>query len=229
VLTKRDELQPWIKDYLQPRYPELVGPLLVAADAFDRTRRHGTLSPEDARFLFEAASSARSPLGENSASMLGELARDCHLARDTILRMSKDRKAHVRVNALVSLDGLEPCDVHDTVARAALCDFSARVRELAADKVRGWNMTHLLPELESAIQREANGKLRSTLERQRDLLRNGYRVEARDNDTLWITFQGPGEGLISTSVSGEEWRTLGLAAIARRLGVRLAPMRTELP
>ena len=219
--TKREELLPWIQDYLQPRYPELVELLLGAADAFDRAKLGGNLDPEDLQILADAASSARTPLGESAALMLGQLARDSALARDAIIRMSKGRKVHIRVNALVALQSFDPCDLHKTVARLALHDPSARLRELAADLVRRWRMSDLLPELEASIQRERNDDLRKTLEAQRDLLRDGYKIEHRGNDVIWVTFQTPGGGLTSTHVSGEEWRAKGLAAIAGRLGIQL--------
>lgn len=214
-------LGPWINEFLQVRHPDLVLPCLRAAEAFDRSVATAVLNPADAELLTSSSLSNSSILSEYAASLLGRLARRFEAARGAIQRLSMDTKVRARVNALVALQSLEICDLHETIARTALIDRSAKVRNLAADRIRGWNLTQLLPDLERAITHESNEALRSTLEKQRDLLRDGYCTKRDADGDVHVTYQKDG-GLISRLVRDEEFRKKGVAAIARELGVDLA-------
>jgi hypothetical protein len=218
--TERQSAQEWVSGYVQQQHPKLVFPCLRAADAFDRTAVVGSLSQGDAELLKDAARNRSSLLSEYAASLLGRLAQRFPLARDAIAQLSKDAQLRARISALVALESVPVCDLHVTVGRVALNDRSRRVRELAADKIRGWRLWQLLPDVEQAIARESDVALRSALELQRDLLRNGYSVRPAHGGVS-IVYQAAGTGLISTWVREAEFRTKGIAAIARQLGVDL--------
>ena len=225
--TKRDELANWVRDYLEPRHPELVQSLLQAVDAFDRLHSGNPSKPDDLTTLVAAAHSPRTPLGENAAGMLGQLAPSIPAARQAILAMGRSRQRQVRINALVALEGFEAGDTHEQVARELLRDRSAQVRRLAADKMRAWRLRALIPDLQAAIDAEKNVALKATLEWQRDLLRDGYRIEHHPTKRLQITFQKAGGGVVSTSVSEAEWRTKGLAGVAGGFGIDPATLAAE--
>jgi hypothetical protein len=161
-------------------------------------------------------------LSEYAAGLLGRLARRFQVAKDSIQRLSVDRRLRARVNALVALESFEVCDLHEAIARVALEDRSTKVRNLAADKIRGWNLRQLLPDLERAIAREPKLELRTTLEKQRDLLRDGYSLKHDADGSVWITYQQATGGLIGRWVPAEEFRSKGAAAIAKELGVHLS-------
>ena len=221
MLLERQRFASWIRDYLQKRYPELVAPLLRALEAFDRAESSGKLSSADLAALTEASRSKRSPLSENVAPLLGYLARRFECAQETIYKMSIEPQAHIRVYALVALEGVGPCEFRDSVVRKALRDLSARVRKLAGDKIRGWNMTQVIPDLEAAIVRESKPAVREALEWQCNLLRDGYSLRKETDGRVWITFQRDTGATIGTFVAAEEISEKGVAAIARRLGVDL--------
>jgi len=223
--TERERVQEWVSGYVQQHVPRLVLPCLCAADTFDRAAAADTLSHDDVKVLAEAARDRSSLLSEYAASLLGRLAERFPLARKAILELSKDRRLRARINALVALEGIRPSDLHVTVSRAALTDRSSRVRELAADKIRGWRLTQLLPDIEQAIACESDDALRGTLIFQRDLMRNGYSVAAA-NGGFHVTCQAAGSGLTSTWVREEEFQLKGIAAIARELGVDLTSWLT---
>lgn len=122
--------------------------------------------------------------------------------------MAGDNKAHVRVNALVALESHSVSDLHEQILALMLRDRSARVRSLAAGKVMAFGLRSLLPELEEAIIREAKSTTRKTLEWERDLLRDGFRIEDRGNGSAWVTCQR-GAGVISMFFPIDEVETKG--------------------
>ena len=157
----------WVRDYLQPRYPELVAPYLRALHASRSALVKGALSPDVVQDLVESARSRRTPLGENVASMIGDLANHFSAARDAIKSLACDPSVHVRINALVALSSYAVSHLHEELLSAALTDRSARVRALAADKIMSMDLRQLVPTLETAIARESKPELRATLEWER--------------------------------------------------------------
>jgi hypothetical protein len=217
--TKRDELAEWIRDYLQPNFSALVAPLLEAADAFDRLKSGRDPGDKDLAKLVEVASTRSSLIGDAVAPMLGELAQTLPSARAAIVQLSKNRQLEARINALAALESFGVCETHEEVTKNLLHDRTARVRELAADKIRKWRLISLLPDLEIAIGRERNSAFKKTLELQRDLIRDGYRVDRMSAQELEVTFQKPGGGLVTKFVNETEWQAKGLSGIARAVGV----------
>ena len=63
----------WVRDYLKPRYPDLIKSYLEASRIFRSSRRRGAVTAKGLDTPVAHARSSRTPLGENSASMLGEL------------------------------------------------------------------------------------------------------------------------------------------------------------
>ena len=204
----------WVREYLQPRYPELVPSYLKATEIVDSALKSGFLAPDHMDLLSSFARSPRSPLGENVASMIGVLADHFEVARDAVRTLASNAKLHARVNALVALSSHARSGLHNEILSAALTDRSSKVRELAADKIMGFGLRELLPEIESAIEREEKTKTRATLEWERDLLRDGFRAIDQSNGSIRITCRTKG-GVISTSFSNGEFETKGREWIAK--------------
>lgn len=198
----------WIKGYLEPRYPELVAPYRQAERIREAALRSGQLSESSLSVLLGSAESARTPLGENVSGMLGSLADRFPLVRDAIRAMARDKRAHVRINALVALESHEKSPLHDEILSTALRDRSAKIRALAADKIMGFGLRRLLPELEDAIAREAKPELQGALVWERDLLRDGFRIVDTHNGRVNVTCRTAG-GVVSTSFSSNEMETKG--------------------
>ena len=118
----------WIKEYLEPRYPELVAPYREAERIRETALESGHLSESSLSLLMESARSARTPLGENVSSMLGGLADRFPLVRDAIRKMACDKKAHVRINALVALESQRNSPLSGEILSEALRDRSAKIR-----------------------------------------------------------------------------------------------------
>jgi hypothetical protein len=197
--------------------------MLGALAAFDAAMQSDVLTDEQLRIVVECAHSSRTPLGENTATLLGELAERFASAKVAVLEMAAHPKVHVRVNSLVAIGSARPTQLHSDVLRIALRDRSSRVRSLAADKVMQFRLNALLPDLEQAIARESVAKTREELEFSRDLLRDGYHVRRRDGGHAWLTYRMPaGSGTKSISVSADDLRNKGAKAIAESLGAEVS-------
>jgi len=134
----------WVHDYLKPRYPELVRSYLEASRIFRSSKKRGAVNAKELNKLVAHASSSRTPLGENAASMLGELYEVDKSVAVGIRKLAEGRQVHERINALVALDSCATDTLHAELFVQALADRSARVRELAADKVKLRGMRHLM-------------------------------------------------------------------------------------
>jgi hypothetical protein len=218
---QREHYESWIRDFLKPRYPELVPDFKKALEDFETTITSGVLAPERLQTILECARNRRTPLGENVAALLGELAVRFASAQQVIREMSHDAKAHVRINALVALNTSSPTELHDEVLRPALKDRSSKLRRLAADKIMQFGLRHLIPDVEEAVAREADPRTRDCLARERDLLRKGFYSRRQDDGRIWLSCRLPGGSLTSVFVSAEDVRRKGLKAIAKELGAEV--------
>jgi hypothetical protein len=198
----------WIKGYLEPRYPELVAPYREAERIRDAALASGHLSESSLSSMLKSARSARTPLGKNVSGMLGRLADRFSMVRDAIRTMARDKKAHVRINALVALDSQQQSSLNEEILSLTLRDRSAKIRALAADKIMTFGLRCLLPELEEAIAREARPELQATLVWERDLLRDGFRCVDAGDGRVNVTCR-IGGGVVSTSFSKCEMETTG--------------------
>jgi hypothetical protein len=206
----------WVDTYLKPRYPELVPLYTEACSIASEARASGRLTAPRARRLIELASSARTPLGENVAGMLGELAAAMPEAQDAIAALAEARQVHGRINALVAIESFPVGPRHHRLIGMLLRDRSRRVRGLAADKAVSFGLKELLPELNQAVEAETNPELRDELEGQVALLRDGYRVRARDDGSMWVTCR-KGRGVVSRFFSLGQFESEGRRWIAEQL------------
>jgi hypothetical protein len=218
-ISESESVVSWARDYLEARHPELVRPVLAAAEAFDRACASGELQPDDLRAVASVARDRRSLVAEYGASLLGALAAQFETARTEILSMSTDSKAHVRISALIALIELDPSDTHVSVALRALKDKSAKVRLLAADKVLTWRLASLIPALEEALLAEQDIAQREQLDLVISLLRDGYKIVPQ-GDAIDVYVQPSNGGIRVLSVSENELRTKGIEGVALRAGIR---------
>lgn len=215
----REVYDRWVKDYLEPRYPELVPQLQKARKAFDMALENGVLTHDQLASIVESARSSRTPLGENAAAWLGELSVQFTAAAQAVREMAAHAKVHVRVNALVAISSASASELHDEVIRIALKDRSSRVRTLAADKIMLFGLRHLLADLEQAIQDEIDGKTKDQLQRERDLLRDGYHLQWYEDGRAWMTCRlRGGGGTMGSFVSAQDLTDKGAKQVAKTLG-----------
>jgi HEAT repeat protein len=214
---QREPYENWIREYLQRRHPDLVGPFRAALNAFETAIGSGVLTTKQLLELADVVRSPNRPLSENAAVLLGELAAKFPQARHLIEAASQDAKLHVRVNALVALSAMDPGELHDAVLRTALNDRSSKLRLLAANKIAGLGLKNLLPDLAQAILRERDPDARRSLERERDLLRDGFHASSQEDGRVWVTCRLPDGSLRSRFFSSADVESKGLEAIARSL------------
>lgn len=214
MLSQRQYYEQWIRDYLAPRYPELVREMSIALRAFDAALSSGVLTGGQLKTLVECAHSPRQPLGENTAALLGELIPRFPEAERAVREMIKHSKSHVRINALVAISSTEPTTLHCDLLRMSLKDRSSKVRLLAADKIMQFGLGDLLADLEAAIEHERTPGTRAKLERELDLLRDGYHLHYRDPQTIWLTCRLPSGNTKGAIVTDEDLRIKGAKAIA---------------
>lgn len=159
----RDEYEPWLRDYLRKRAPELE-PLLVAAfDAYDVIVDERRIDPSLLGPIVEGASSWRRPVLETAVGLLGKLARDYALARDAVDKMAVDPRSYVRFNAILCLEKTTPIDFTLKLLRQGLRDKSAGVRSKAADWAGRLRLRELVPDLEDALAVETRVNARETI------------------------------------------------------------------
>jgi hypothetical protein len=144
----------WVREYLQPRYPELVDQYLEASRLFRESKQRGAVSARALERLTVLAACPRTPLGENVASMLGELYDLDKCVAAAIRKLAAGSELHERINALIALDSCGTDRLHVELFSAALTDRSARVRTLAADKIVNRGIRELYAEIKAAFLRE---------------------------------------------------------------------------
>jgi hypothetical protein len=178
--------QSWIDGYLKPRHPDLVNDYLEASRLFRSAKAAGSISTTALSALTRHAESPRKPLGENAASMLGELYDIDGKVGESIRKLAAGRALHSRVNALVALGSCRTTLLHEELFATALGDRSARVRTLAADKIVSRGMRQLLAKLTSACLSETNEKVKDELRADIDYLKQGYHLRS-DGEDVWVT------------------------------------------
>src|SRR5262249_14929798 len=125
--------EPWLRDYLRKRQPDLEPQLLAAIDAYDTIQEEKRLDAGLLAPIVAAASSSRRPLYENATELLGKLTGEYAIARDSVEGMAVDSRSHVRFNAILCLKKTTPIDFTLRIIRRGLRDKSANVRGKAAD------------------------------------------------------------------------------------------------
>ncbi len=208
--------QSWVRDYLRPRYPELVAPYLEALRITEESKRKGKVSATALETLLLHARSHRTPLGENVAAMLGGLYDMDSRVGEAIRALASGGSVHERINALVALDSCCTAKLQVELFAVALTDRSARVRALAADKIVGHGIGELREQLEAAYQREKKPELKAELATQVEWLTKGFSLR-REEDAVWVTCRIPGRGTIGTSFPSSEFESKGRAWIKAQL------------
>jgi hypothetical protein len=192
----RAEFEPWLRDYLRKRQPDLEPQMLAAIDAFDIIQEENRVDSALLAPIVEAASSSRRPLCENATSFLGKLTGEYVLARESVDRMALDSRSYVRFNAILCLGKATPLDFAIRLIRQGLRDKSAHVRKKAADWAGSLRLREAVPDLESALTVETNTKAKETIEFELRLLRDGHILEPDSDDGFFIT------AFISNGVGG---------------------------
>ena len=213
-LMKTDDnyVDKWVLEYLVPRRPELVASFLEAREICDRVGRTKSLESGDAERLLGFARSPHTPLGENVASMIGERYAKVPSLGTIIRALAGGRLIHERINALVALSSYPSTDLHSELLAHLLRDKSARIRELAADKIVDHGLTGLHTELEAAVARESNPKVLDALRSDIEYLRCGFLVR-RAGEDVWVTCRQPRKGSTSKLFTREEFDAEGSAWI----------------
>jgi hypothetical protein len=211
----------WIREYLEPRFPELVAPYLDALSICRRAHESGRLGEDELQRLSVYASSSRAPLGVNSAEFLGELC-DAHVAARTAVRtLAFGRQLHERINALVALDSCKSGELHDEILVQLLLDRSSRVRELAADKIVGHGRRALTGHLCAAIESERNLSLQLSMKDLLQCLQRGYYTQD-DGETIIVTVRPPHWGSATQRFSKDTFEKDGQAWISDYLAMAAA-------
>jgi HEAT repeats len=212
----REQFEPWLRDYLRRRYPELEPTLLRAIVAFETVQESSSITPELLAPIVEAASSSRRPLYENATGFMGILTGEFAEAREAVKAMANDVRSHVRLNAILCLAKSTPHDLTVRLLQQGLQDKSANVRQKAADWAGRLRMRDVVPDLESAAARENNAKTKATIEFELKLLRDGYILEPGPDDGFEVT-TFTNNGIASRWIAASELKQRGVDAIVAEL------------
>jgi hypothetical protein len=206
----------WVREYLAPRHPDLVGAYLEACSIYESGKTSGSLDEADAERLLAYARSSRAPLGENAATMLGELCAGRSALGAAIRSLATSRRVHERVNALVALHSCPPTELHVELLAFLLRDKSARVRTLAAEKIVHHRIEQLANALEEAAARETNVAVANQLRAELDYLHQGFHAR-REGEIIWVTCRPPSGASVSKLFTLKEYQTAGSAWISNLL------------
>jgi hypothetical protein len=206
----------WVREYLAPRYPDLVGAYLEACSIYESGKASGSLDQADAERLLAHARSSRTPLGENAATMLGELCASRSALGAAIRSLATGRRVHERVNALVALHSCPPTELHVELLAFLLRDKSARVRTLAADNIAHHRIKQLSNALEEAATRETNVEVANQLRAELDHLHQGFHAR-REGERVRVTCRPPSGASVSKLFTPEEYQIAGSAWISNLL------------
>ena len=213
----RAKFEPWLNDYLRPRYPELEQLIVAALDAFDAIQATGNVTPELLSPIVEAASSSRGPLYENASGLLGKLLGEFEGARKAVMLMSIHSQSSVRFNAILCIGESTPRPFSLTILRNGLQDKSSRIRAKAADWICTMRIRELVPELERAFAQEGNKTAKKTIEFALKLLRDGYILRPGTDGRFWVTTLRCNGGTIGRSLPRSELDDRGIEAIVAEL------------
>ena len=178
----------WIREYLEPRYPELVSPFREAATITEAALRTQQLNESDLATLLSYATSSRAVLSDNVGDMLGKLANLFPAAQQALETMAQSKKVEERIQALLSALHLPPSPFHKRMYSTALKDRSKKVRSIAAQNIRTQAMAVLLPELAAAVDNESDQDTRQHLRFCQALLEHGYWLETKTPKTVQVTY-----------------------------------------
>jgi hypothetical protein len=162
----------------------------------------------DAERLLASARSARTPLGENVAGMLGKLYATVPAVGIAIRSLAAGKRAHERVNAVVALSPGPVTELHIQLFTHLLSDKSARVRTLAADKIVQHGLVQLSGTIEAAMNKKTDPKIIAELSANLDALRQGYHTSAV-GDSIWVTCRPPQAASISRLFTRQEYEAQG--------------------
>jgi hypothetical protein len=212
----RDYFEPWLRDTLRRRYPELEPPLVRAIDAFDAIEEKQCITPELLAPIVEAASSSRGALWENATDFLGRLTGQYAEAREAVLAMVQQPHSDVRFNAICCLKKSTPPAMTLQLLRQGLRDKSAKVRWKAADQAGRLRVREIVPELENADAVEKNAKAKEVIGFELKLLRDGYILKRWPDGTLHVT-TFTSNGISGHNVSESELQQRGIDAIVAEI------------
>ena len=204
----------WIRDYLEPRYPDLVEPYRQAAQITASAMQSGQLDDADLQVLLTHAASRKTVLSNNVGDMLGKLAKSFPSALAALEQMAQGSKVGLRSQALLSMLRLPPSPVHERMYSAALSDKSKNIRMIAAQNIQSQAMAVLLPQLAHAIECETDDAARQQLTQCLGLLRDGFVLETDESGNQWVTCCAKGSST-SRMFTNEELETTGKDWIAK--------------
>jgi hypothetical protein len=193
---------------------------MAAVDALDVVQQTDELHPKLLRPILDAVSSSRRPLYENTCEFMRILSAKWPEANDGILAMSQSTKAHVRFNAILCLGKSTPATTVERVLKSGLLDKSSRVRRKAADWIGRLRKRELLHEWAVALSSERDAKVRSTMDFELRLLRDGYILKPAQGGRFRVTVRTEDGCVKVAPVREESVLTRGIDAIASELRCR---------
>jgi hypothetical protein len=209
--AKRAELEQFFQRR-RPREPHWEEVMLKVADAFDAIQETGDIFPVHLQTVVDGASNARALVWMNSVDLLRILSGKWPEAADAIQRMSQNRRANVRFNAICCLGKKTPPRTVDAVLESGLRDKSARVRWKAAQEACQLYRVNLIPAIGAALAAERNAKTRRSIDFSLRLLRDGYRIEKKPDGSVSICVRMQ-NGFRGKYVSAEGLKRRGIDAI----------------
>jgi hypothetical protein len=212
MTVNRERYEKWIKDILEPRYPELVKPLRAALGAYYRIKRSGHVGKRELDPILRCAYSSRTWLFGTAAEILSDLTSRHQEARDAVRKMTADGQSRVRYTAVICLGRRTPRAFTAELLRKALRDKSSRVRGKAADWILLRDLNGFVPDLQEALITERHEETKQTIDFSLRLLRDGFILHQEDDGfDLSVKLA---DGVIGCySVSAKEMKRKGLPKI----------------
>ena len=180
----------WIENDLRPKFPHLAEKAYEAFEIYE-LGRDGELAPASLARLEVLCHEKSGMVRDWAASIAGSLSDSLPGAAQLVERLVQSNRSDVAISGLAALHDLESKSVKVNAIRSGLLHKSRKVRELAASKVVQFKLTSLVSELEAALEKEQDEKSRKELKFNIGMVRDGFFVEALENDGVYITVAGP--------------------------------------
>jgi hypothetical protein len=215
--SKREHYEKWFAKRRGPRHPADEAAALAAADVFDQMQKSGKYSDKSLDALVHAASSARGLVWNCGVDLLCATMHRWPQASVAIANMLKSRRANVRFSAICCITKSMPPETATQMIAAGLKDKSGRVRWKAAQEAQSLNMVQVIPQMEEALSKERDKKVRKSIDFALGLLRDGYHVSDRDKDGTRSLCIPVSTGISCKLVDREDLTPEGIARVIRDL------------
>jgi hypothetical protein len=182
--------------------------LIAACDVFDLLSTKENITEDEIEPIVIAAIHKSMGVWQIGANFLWALAIKHEAARDSIRSLITSKKVNERFQIMASYREDVPSWFSKEIILIGIQDKKGRrVREKAAEAFYALDFKDLIPTIEEAYVIESNEQTKRSIGLFLPLVRDGFKLEPFDENTLSLTFRTSGLGMRGILVRPEEVKT----------------------